>query len=110
MKLLFDQNISHRLVRKVISYFPNSEQVRRLGYENKTDWSLWNFAKQTGFTIVTYDSDFDQLSRMFGHPPKLLWIKMKDQTTRNIERLIISNISQIQAFDEEDRSCLELIG
>lgn len=34
MKLLFDQNISHRLVNQIIDIFPEAKQVRELGIES----------------------------------------------------------------------------
>ncbi len=38
MKLLFDQNISYRLINGIIDVFPDSKQVRELGLENATDF------------------------------------------------------------------------
>lgn len=34
MKLLFDQNISHRLLNRIQDFLPESKQVRELGLEN----------------------------------------------------------------------------
>ena len=58
MKLLFDQNISFRLIKLIIDIFPDSKQVRELGLENSTDIEIFDFAKRNDFTIVTFDSDF----------------------------------------------------
>ncbi len=58
MKLLFDQNISFRLIKRIIDLFPNSKQVRELGLENATDTGIFDFAKKNQFSIVTFDSDF----------------------------------------------------
>ena len=41
MKLLFDQNISFRLVKRIIDLFPESKQVRELGLENATDFEIF---------------------------------------------------------------------
>ena len=37
MKLLFDQNISHRLIANIQDILPESKQVRELGLENNSD-------------------------------------------------------------------------
>ena len=37
MKLLFDQNISFRIISKLQDVFPEAKQVRELGLENSTD-------------------------------------------------------------------------
>ncbi len=58
MKLLFDQNISFRLIKQIIDLFPNSKQVRELGLENFTDSEIFDFAKKNQFSIVTFGADF----------------------------------------------------
>jgi predicted nuclease of predicted toxin-antitoxin system len=58
VKLLFDQNISFRLVKKIESEYPGSGQVKRLALENSTDLELWDYARKNGYTIMTFDSDF----------------------------------------------------
>ncbi|MFK7899914.1 MAG: DUF5615 family PIN-like protein [Cyclobacteriaceae bacterium] len=52
MKLLFDQIISFRIVKRIIEFFPESKQVRELELENAKDIDIWNYAKQNGYTIV----------------------------------------------------------
>ena len=70
MKLLFDQNISFRIINDVKQVFPESEQIRKLRLENKSDKEIWTFAGQNGFTVVTFDADFYEFSNLYGHPPK----------------------------------------
>lgn len=62
MKLLFDQNISHRLVTRLKDIFPESRQIRDLDLENSTDKQIWEYAKEYDFTIVTFDDDFYDFS------------------------------------------------
>ena len=109
MKLLLDQNISFRLVKKIESVFPGTEQVKKLGLQNKPDKTIWDFAKSNGFTIVTFDIDFYDLSLLQGHPPKLIWIRSGNITTKNLEKLLMEKSNQIKAFiDDENLSCLEI--
>ena len=58
MKLLFDQNISFRILKRVIDFIPSANQVRTLGLENAKDIEIWNYARENGYTIVTFDTDF----------------------------------------------------
>ena len=110
MKLLLDQNISYRIVKRITSTYPGSEQVRRLGLENKTDREIWNFAKNENFTIVTFDSDFYDMSILQGHPPKVIWLKVGNSTTQNLESILIEKSNQIIAFIEDSEiSCLEVL-
>ncbi len=62
MKLLFDLNISFRIVNKLRDVFQDSTQVRDAGLENATDTEIWNYAKDHGFAIVTFDTDFYDLA------------------------------------------------
>jgi predicted nuclease of predicted toxin-antitoxin system len=110
VKLLLDQNISYRLVDKINLIFPGTEQVKRLGLENKTDREIWNFAKKENFTIVTFDSDFNDMSLLLGHPPKVIWIKAGNLTTKSLEGLIKEKSEQIELiFSDTEISCLEIM-
>ncbi len=62
MKLLFDLNISFRIVNKLRDVFQDSTQVRDAGLGNATDTEIWNYAKDHGFAIVTFDTDFYDLA------------------------------------------------
>jgi predicted nuclease of predicted toxin-antitoxin system len=44
VKLLLDQNISFRTIKKIEAIFPLSSQVRLLGLENAADLEIWNYA------------------------------------------------------------------
>ena len=57
MKLLFDQNLSHRLVNVFAADFPGSIHVRELGLEKALGSAVWEFAKEHGLVIVSKDSD-----------------------------------------------------
>ncbi len=72
MKLLFDQNISFRIINKISKTFPKAKQIKELGLENNTDMQIWTFAKEHNYAIVTFDSDFFDLSNLFGIPPKII--------------------------------------
>ena len=54
MKLLFDQNISYKLVKQIIDIFPGSRQVKEFGLENATDIKIFNYAKRNGFVVDNY--------------------------------------------------------
>jgi predicted nuclease of predicted toxin-antitoxin system len=46
MKLLFDQNLSHKLARRLADLFPNSTHVREVGLKEAEDPEVWEYAKQ----------------------------------------------------------------
>jgi len=110
MKLLFDQNISFRIVKLISDYYPNSKQVIELGLENSTDLEIFNYAKKNGFSIVTFDSDFFDLTIMKGFPPKIIWLRTGNTTTKNIKTVLEDKFEIIQSFLEEteDYGILEI--
>jgi predicted nuclease of predicted toxin-antitoxin system len=77
MKLLFDQNISYRIVSLVSDKFPEAKHVKQVGLEDATDNLIWNFAKENNYSIVTFDSDFYNLSIIRGCPPKIIFYVKK---------------------------------
>lgn len=112
MKLLFDQKISFRIVSKLKIYFPECTQVRLEGLENKSDWNMWEFAKINEFTIVTFDTDFYDLSLIRGIPPKIIWLRFGNTSTSHlIDKLILCS-ELIKEFicnnDYIELGCLEI--
>ena len=109
MKLLFDQNLSFRLIKKLAVYFPDSAHVRLLGMAEEDDRLIWQFAKDNEFTIVTQDADFEALSQLYGFPPKVVWLRCGNTATSNILNLLMTNQELLAAFGEDDLvACLEL--
>lgn len=114
MRLLFDQNISFRVSKKLQSQFPGSGQVRELNLENKTDKEIWNYAKKEGYTIVTFDADFYDLVTLFGNPPKVIWLRMGNTKTDSIIHIFQNHFELIRAFIADENyaamGCLEIDG
>ncbi len=113
MKLLFDQNISFRIVNNLKNLFPGSSQVRHLGLEDSSDIEIWNYAKTHNYAIVTFDADFFDFSIVKGVPPKIIWLRIGNTTTNNLIEILKEKSSSIQEFlsskELEDVGCLEII-
>ncbi|WP_017733714.1 DUF5615 family PIN-like protein [Nafulsella turpanensis] len=110
MKLLFDQNISPKIVKQLEDIFPEAKQVRHLGLENASDIQIFEFAKKNGYAVVTFDSDFVDLNVIKGFPPKIIWLKTGNLTTKAISELIHKNLMVIQTFlKSEENEILEVI-
>ena len=112
MKLLFDQNISFRIISKIKNDFPEAKQVRQLGIENYSDVEIWKFAKEMNYTIVTFDGDFYDLSHFKGLPPKIIWLRFGNTKTDfiatiiNSRQLIIKDFINSKVYSEI--ACLEI--
>lgn len=91
MKLLLDENLSRRLVPFLQHDYPGSIQVVLLGMESATDKEVWQKAKEDDYVIVTRDADFQELSLVWGQPPKVIRLKTLNQTRAATLKLLIEN-------------------
>jgi len=69
MKLLFDHNLSHKLVKRLSDLFPESSHVRYHQLDQSADLDIWDFAKDNAYIIVSQDTDFIDWNRLRGSPP-----------------------------------------
>jgi predicted nuclease of predicted toxin-antitoxin system len=84
--------------------------VRFAGLEDASDHEIFQFAKENGFAVVTFDSDFVDLNAMHGTPPKVVYLNTGNLTTENITRLLMDNILKINHYlDSDSDDILELI-
>jgi predicted nuclease of predicted toxin-antitoxin system len=85
MKLLFDHNLSYKLVGRLADLFPDSVHIRNVYLHTVDDRTVWEHARANGFAIVSKDEDFHQLSFLYGAPPKVVWVRLGNCTTADIE-------------------------
>lgn len=109
MKLLFDENLSRRLVARLQDLFPASIHAVSADLLQASDVEIWEFAKSGGFIVVTADADFYELATSLGPPPKVIWLRGCDYPTAAAEELIRSHAIRIADFvDDSDRAILVL--
>jgi predicted nuclease of predicted toxin-antitoxin system len=101
MKLLLDQNLSHRLVGQLAAEYPGSAHVRDVGLARAPDPQLWAFAAANGFALVSKDSDFQHRAQVHGHPPKVIWIRLGNCTTAAVATLLRTRQRDVLAFDAD---------
>jgi len=102
VKLLFDENLSPALSRRVEDLFPNSVHVRDVGMKATDDPIVWDYAKNNDFMIVSKDADMHDLSLVFGNPPKVVWLRLGNCSTRQVEELLRCDFDIIKLFYEDD--------
>lgn len=110
MRLLFDQNLSPRLVDLLSDFYPGSVHVQMAGLDRAPDETVWNHAKEHGFIIVTKDTDFHERSIIAGAVPKIVWIRRGNCSTALIEQILRRHRDDIQRLsDDNEISYLVLI-
>lgn len=101
MKLLFDENLSPKLPRLLASRFPDSAHIRECGLLGQSDEDIWEYARANGFTVISKDADFQQRSLIYGHPPKLVWLRIGNCTRQRLVNLITAHEQDIRALEAD---------
>jgi len=110
MRLLIDQNLSHRLVAALANVFPGSLHVRDVGLARADDDALWAHARDAGLTIVSKDSDFQHRGFVEGFPPKVVWLRVGNCSTAEIESILRRHASDIERFEQDPSSSVLILG
>lgn len=92
------------MVNRLADLYPDSQHVSLVGLDQADDRALWEYANQNDFTVVTRDSDFNELSVLRGFPPKVVWIRRGNCSTNQIEEILRSHYQDIIQFNEDQSS------
>jgi predicted nuclease of predicted toxin-antitoxin system len=109
MKLPVDQNLSWRLSRNLEDIFPESIHVREISFAEAEDKEIWEYAKANGFVIVSKDTDFQQKNLFFGHPPKVVWLRVGNCNVEIIESLLRKHSVSIHTFGIDETNSILIL-
>ena len=109
MKLLLDQILSRRLTAALADVYPGSTHVALSGLERTGDTEVWEFARAEGFAIVSKDTDFHQFALLRGPPPKVIWIRLGNCRTGEVDALLRGRHQDIVEFDADHESALLIL-
>ncbi|HWF11710.1 MAG TPA: DUF5615 family PIN-like protein [Bryobacteraceae bacterium] len=98
MKLLFDENLSRKLVVRLAELYAGSAHVVDFDLLESPDRDIWEFAKSNAFMIVSTDADFYELATTIGPPPKVLWLRRWRHPTRDAEEVLRREAIRITEF------------
>jgi len=86
------------LVNRLADLFKDSERVRDLGLEQTPDTEVWHQAKDLGYTIVTKDKDFANLSLVWSPPPKVILLQLGNCSVQQMEDRLRRDAVRISEF------------
>ena len=106
MRLLADENLPPRLVRDLADLFPDSTHVSSVGLDSTPDAIIWEYAKTHGFTFLTKDKDFANLSFAWGAPPQVILLQTGNCSTTDLIQMIRNNAIRFSDFENDTRRSL----
>ena len=108
-RLLLDQNLAPALARRLADLYPDSAHVRDLGLAAADDEAVWEHAAARGFTIVTKDDDFRQRSLLRGAPPRVIWLRLGNCRTADVEAVLRARVADVLAFARDPDAALLIL-
>jgi predicted nuclease of predicted toxin-antitoxin system len=109
VKLLLDENLSDRIVFRIVDLYPESQHVKTLGLTNTDDGIIWEYAKINDFVIISKDADFHQRSLLYGHPPKFIYLRIGNSPTAKIVKILRDNFGTIIQFGSAELESILLL-
>ncbi len=102
--LLFDQNLSPKLIQRLGDIFPDSVHVSQVGLAEALDRAVWEYARTNNLLLVSKDADFSELGSLLGFPPKVIWIRRGNCSTDMIGQLLRENFAMIELLAQDTES------
>lgn len=110
MKLLLDENLSRRIIPFVQDIYPGSTQVALIEMEQATDKMIRQYAIEHDFVIATKDADFYEMNMLYGQPPKIIWLKMGNQSKVATIKVLQDSYEVInQVLLGDNKACIEIL-
>ena len=110
MKLLLDENLSFRLAALLADAFPGTAHVRDVGLSGADDDAVWEHARAHGMAVASKDSDFHDRARLHGPPPRLVWIRRGNCSTRDVEALLRRHRAALERFAADPEAAVLELG
>ena len=98
MKLLLDENLSRRILPLLEQEYTGSTQVALAGLERADDRTVWAFAKNDNYVLVSKDEDFLGLLQLYGYPPKLIRLSLGNCRNEQVANLLNINKAEISVL------------
>jgi len=108
VKPLSDQNLSPVLVHSLADLHPGSLHVRDVDLRRALDAEIWAYAIEHGYAIVSKDLDFAERALVQGPPPKMIWIRLGNCSTADVEALLREHDEAVRTFTGDDTPLLAL--
>ena len=109
MKLLVDNQLPSALARFLSANGVESQHVLDIGLDAASDQTIWEYARNAGWVIVTKDEDFAQLAdRQTTIPPQVLWVRLGNCRKAALLKAFADVLPQIIEQLQEGHAVVEM--
>jgi len=84
--------------------------VREVGLQAADDDTVWQYAAEHGFAIVSKDADFHERSFLLGHPPKVIWIRRGNCSTDAVVAILRNRHAEMLDFERNEEGSFLALG
>jgi len=106
VRFLLDHMLPARLCDLLAPDLGEPLHVRALGRAEATDAEAFAYARAHDLTIVTKDADFQSLLALHGPPPRVVWLRIGNATTAEMEAFLREHAEAILEFHRSEAGCL----
>lgn len=99
--ILVDNNLSYRVASILKATYKGIIHVSSVGLDTVDDLVLWAYATNNELSILTKDADFNHIQQLNGFPPKIIWIRSGNVSTKHVVRLLETRQLEIKRFLED---------
>ena len=112
MKLWIDAQLSPLLAKWITENFVTIEAiaVRDLGLRDAEDQVIFFSAREANATVMTKDSDFLELQKRLGTPPKIIWVTCGNTSNERLKEILAANLRQACELLESGEILVEITG
>ncbi len=112
MILWIDAQLSPALAEWISENFANIEAttVRDLGLRDAEDQVVFFSAREADATVMTKDSDFLELQRRLGAPPKIIWVTCGNTSNVRLREILSSSLQEAVELLEGGEVLVEITG
>jgi predicted nuclease of predicted toxin-antitoxin system len=110
MKIWVDAQLSPAIAVWITENFEQLEAVavRDIGLRDAEDTVIYFSARDANTTIMTKDSDFIELQRKHGSPPKVIWVTCGNTSNVALKKILLANLQKAVELLEAGENLVEI--
>ena len=110
MRLLLDENVSLRLAAYLRPHCEAVVHVRDIGLDESPDTSIWRYAQQHNYDLLTKEEDFVRLLLTGSFPPRVVALQNAQVPVKALAEFLLARLPQLQGFlgEQQEFGMLQL--